>query len=417
MIEAGKWRQGRPMAAAAIFAAALAATAVLASSVMLAMPAMAGGPAPGGPAASAAPAAPTPEEPQEYPHAGIAAAWPKAFEPAVVSEPFDVFRAELRDKGKVVESISLLAFPVEPKVTAELYAEAMLAELAHNPAIRNFKAAARTAMKVAGVTGSAVRISYAYHGGEIAAIRLYFLREAGKARLCYVLSFQCDSDRQGNLQTMLTDTVKSVKFIPLQRPSAATMKDAGPSFDEPRLGLTIRPPHGWYVHMPKAENPPELAGSLPVVRTGLQIGQSDLAGGGEAAEATLLVADVAAGEEDANSCAQRMLQACVHLAAGGKGAGETAADMLGAAGRQTIIESPRPEGLKSEEEAPAKSFTVVRAACLAPNDKGVRKGYGLVLRCGAEDAAAAGAMMDRLAGGLAVSAHATSGPATSKPTR
>ncbi len=415
-------------AAAAAMAQTSAAAVIMAAFVMSALPAMAGGGA-ASPAAASAPATsspapahppvriPTAEEPQEYPHAGIAAAWPKAFEPAVVSEPFDVLRAELRDKGKVVASISLLAFPVEPKVTAELYAEAMLAELAHNPAIRNFKAGGRTAMKVAGVTGSAVRISYAYHGGEIVAIRLYFLREAGKARLCYVLSFQCDSDRQGDLQAMLTETVKSVKFIPLQRPSPATMKELGPSLDEVRLGLTIRPPHGWYVHVSKGESPPELAGLLPAVRTGLQIGQSDLASGGESAEATMMVADIPPGDEDAGACAQRMVQACVQRAGAGKGVSDAAADMLGTAGRQTIVEAAPAEGARAEDEPPGKVFTVIRAACLEGGEKGGRKGYGLVLRCVVVDAAAAGAMMDRLAAGLTVLPCAASGPAASRPAK
>ncbi len=363
-------------------------------------------------AATSPPATPAFDEPQEYSHAGISLAMPKGYEAVVVGEPFDVLRCELREKGRAVLSVSLWAFPVEPKVTADLYAEAMLSELAHNPAIKNFKAVPRSTMKVASLTGTVARISYGFHGGEVAAVRLYFLREVGRCRLCYVLNLQGDLDRQGELGPLLTELAKTIKLVPLAHPSAASMKDHLGPVEEPRLGLAVRPPRGWYLHLPKGECSVEVAGGLPLVRTGLHVGQMDLADNGESqAQAALIMADVASAD-DANACPAMMAKACSQLAAG-KVTAETAASLLGQAGSQIVLGPPAAEGLpKAEDEPPLQAFTVIRAACLPANDKGAHKAFAIVLQCRSADAAAAAAMMERLASGFDLMPHAASNPAS-----
>lgn len=366
-------------------------------------------------AAAAAPPAATPlafDEPQEYAHAGIALALPKGYEPAAVSEPFDVLRCELRDKGRAVQSVSLWVFPVEPKVTADLYAEAMLAELAHNPALKNFKAAPRSTMKVATLTGTVAWISYAFHGGDVTAVRLYFLRDTARCRLCYVLNIQADVDRQGDLQPLLAELVKTVKLVPLAHPSAATMKDHLAAVEEPRLGLSVRPPRGWYVHQAKGDSPVEFAGGVPLVRTGLHVGQMDLADNGESqAQAAVITADLGAGD-DANACSQTMARACAVLY-GGKVVAEAPGPLLGQAGSQVVLQPPpAAEAIpKGDDEPPLPAFTVVRAACLPAGDKG-GKAFAIVLQCRAADSAAAAAMMDRLAVGFALVSHSCTNPAS-----
>lgn len=388
------------------------------------------------------PAAPLPflamQEPEYFPHAGITIALPKGFESVTLTEPFEVFRAQLNDRSKMPQTIALQAFPIEEQATAEAYAEAMVIDAARNPLLHNFRAEGKAEMKAAGLPATAVRVSQTLRGVDVVAIHVYFVRQSpdGKFRLCYVLGFASDAERQGDLQAFLTETLKSVQLAAVKHPSAATVLGPGSAIDDDREGFSIRPPRGWYVSQARPEGPPRIEWSdkMPLVRSGLAMAQVDhLLGGETGAELTVVTTDQPPEEGNPQACAERLVKACDVFAPPSKLVAESAANLAGAVGYQVIlrpIEHDLASRLPDASDTGVRPVVVVRGACLPVCGGQARKGYVLILRCQVPDADAPGPqpgapgagavaaemLMNKLAASF-MSPAAMSQPATSPATR
>ena len=190
-------------------------------------------------------------KPIEYPHAGVAVAVPKDFHLQNLREPFDVMSAVMTEGGKSVQAVNLSAFPVDASVTAETFAAEMAAELKKSLAIRHLKVLKTVKeMDVAGAKGIGQSLKYVFRGVRTAAARVYFLRElaTAKERLCYVLTVEsAASERKGTLIKLLGDVMKTLRQIPLRQPVSLKPPPLGPPHNELRLGISVRPPRGWFV--------------------------------------------------------------------------------------------------------------------------------------------------------------------------
>jgi len=203
--------------------------------------------------AAGAPTTPPPavamQNPVDYSNAGISIAVPQGFLPKLISAPFDVMSAAVEEANRPVEAITLSAFPITDKGSAEEFAEGKMSDLQRNLAIRNLKTSKKILMSVAGADGAARLVSYSFRGTQSVAAQVYFIRDVqnNPIRICYLLTVVTTEERKSRLLPLLGAVRESIRFTPLKEPEIP----AKIALEEPArdldLGFSIRLPKGWYI--------------------------------------------------------------------------------------------------------------------------------------------------------------------------
>lgn len=334
--------------------------------------------------------------PVTYAHAGISLAAPAEFKGVLVSDPFDVMRAVLTQRGKAVQAVSLSAYVVGEKETPDTFADAMAKAAQGDLAIRKFQTLKKTPIPIAGLTGSARLLRYTFRGEETTAARAFFIRhlKADALRICYVLTVEAGAGHHKTLLQVLGRVIKTVKLTAVQHPAALPVKLGAEPVRSEKLGFSIRPPLGWYVQ----------AGDV-----GLLMGRIDyLAGGTSSPAVTIAAADVAPGST-ARGCADKALRP--YLAAATQPAlsvqvvSKGPAKMGGLEAWQFVIRltqkarsTTRPEGAKPPREI--TQLEALRVIC-TPGDKNTPpRSYAVILVCSTADAKTVAAIMDAVASGF-----------------
>ncbi len=210
------------------------------------------------------------QKPESFHHAGISLAVPEEFRQQQPEDRFDVFRTVLLVGNEAVMAVSLSAFPAGKEDTADNFADATIADLRKNLAIRHFKVLKRTQLRVAGINGSARLVSFTFRGQETIATQVFFVRDVKSpsqpVRLCYVLTLEGAPAQRARVLTIFGEVVKSISLIPVRRPVLIGVGELSEPVKVFRKGFSIRPPRGWYVY---------------VTETGMDMGQADYLAGGQ----------------------------------------------------------------------------------------------------------------------------------------
>ncbi|MFB3892916.1 MAG: hypothetical protein ACE15C_12920 [Phycisphaerae bacterium] len=387
----------------------LAATAVIGAALLvLAMggsPLGALAPTPTPPSLKMAP-------PADYPNAGITAAMPAGFESQALGEPFDVARSVQAESGRPSQAVTISAYPIGEKVTADKFAEAMTAEFQKMLPVTHFKVVRSGTMQVGGVEAQTRTMQYDFRGIPSIASRAYFVREEKtasgevKQRICYVLTVESVAERPYAMAAAFAEVAKSIKLTPIQRPMAVGIKDFEPPLKEFKLGYEIRPPHGWYINL---------------TSTGVEMAQTDyVLGGVPMPLARVLVADTV-GDEKAEDIAKRMLETYKKSATDHGHevriiSPPAAAKMGGVDGCQFVAQQlPSKLATKAAGDESAAVFVIQRTIVASGGADGKPRSFSLRLYCQSPDIKAAEGIMDKLAGTFQVIAPppaTASGPAT-----
>jgi len=334
------------------------------------------------------------QKPTAYPHAGVALSLPEGFSIQLDSDPFLVVRAVRARGSKASQAVTLSAYPVAEKVTTDSYADAMAEQLGKSLAIRNLKILKKRPIPVAGVTGSAARMSYSYRGVDTVAARVYFIREVKnrKLRICYVLTVESTPDLEKTLLPTLSCVIKSVKWVGVQAPSELALAAPGPAVVVKGKGYSIRPPAGWF------------AGEAAI---GAFMGQADYLRGAQPT-ITMSVLTLAAGAKTTcrQICEGHLKRALAeakkrNLRAEVLSNGPAAIGAL--KGHQFVLRQSQKTVSSTQEAAPEPPVVIVQRTVLAPRGggKGVRA-HSLVLICQGTDPAKARKIMDHVASSFRV---------------
>ncbi|HAU38614.1 MAG TPA: hypothetical protein DCX07_12970 [Phycisphaerales bacterium] len=338
-------------------------------------------------------------EPKEYPQAGVTLAVPRGAEHPLLTDAFEVVRAVLRepDGKEPAVSVALSAYPVTEKVTAEMFSDAMAAELKNDLTLRGLEVGAKVAMKAAGLDGVARRMRFRVRGVPTEATNLCFLRDEPKlpVRICYVLSVEVSPKQRDALLPLLGAVVGSLKLTRPRHPSELAVEEFQAAMENPRLGFSIRPPAGWYAaHMPQ----------------GVHMGMTDYLLGGQPMPSVRLIVDETEGQATAEASAAGAMQLAIDAAREHKLTAKAVSkgpDRLG--GREAYQFVLRESAAAGTEAAGA--VIVQRCACV-PTAGGATRRYSLVLVTRGDDVAAAAAMMDKIAAQFAFVTAPASQPAS-----
>lgn len=367
----------------------------------------------------------------EFPHAGLAVAMPAGYEAQTVAQPFDIARAILSEKGLPIQAVTVAAFPlVDPNVTAEQLADEMVAAQQQNLAIRNLQVLSQAPMKVADRDGAARFITYTFRGDETVAASVVFCRELAdrKGRLEYVVTVEAAADRKAEVLPILGEVVRSIRLLTVVRPIDIPLKPADRLAEGPGGLYSLRVPHGWYAQVGEG---------------GVSISQTDYTRDGESAvSACVLVADAPptdTPQQHAQQCVQAATRAAAEQGMEASVIASGPAPLGAAEARQLVIEQRSPKAASGPATGPASSqpglaeapmpatstapaaaepsnVVIVQRSIMLPAAEAGAPGrrVSLVLVCVDARPAAAVAVMDKLAEGMAIRA-AASGPAATQP--
>lgn len=348
------------------------------------------------------------QDSREYASAGIAIAVPKTFDYKQALSPFDVMSASVEEAGRPSQAVTLSAFPIADRGTAEEFAEAKMAELGRNLAIRHLKTHKKTPMPVAGANGAARLVSYSFRGTQSVAAQVYFLRDVkgSSARICYLLTVVTAAQKQSKLLPLLGAVVKSVRFLPVKAPEIPAEIELLEPITDNELGFSIRSPKGWYIDRSGA---------------GVEAGLIDYRQGGIPMPSVKIVAVPASADAATSEACSKKFQAIAQsVAARNKQEAITVSDAPAKLGELPanqfvlkMIEKPLSTPSSSGSEA-TDVVLVHRTACL------VRKAqdpvaYMIVITAKASELAPAQKLMTAMAETFKVIAPATQ-PATSPAT-
>lgn len=351
---------------------------------------------------------------RDYPHAGILLAVPEGFEYRALSAPYDVMSTVFKEHGRAVRGVTLTAFPVAGKGTAEEFADMKLTELKKNLAIRNLKPSKKTTMPVAGTTGAARVMSYTFRGDKTVAAQVFFFREVKNApvRICYLLTVVSSADKQAQLLPVLGAVVKSVRLTAVRHPDVQAAGELGEPIEDAELGYSLRRPNGWY-----GETSPG----------GAAMGQIDYLMGGEPMPSVRLIVGATSGDvTTSEACSKMYLAMAKAVATQRKQDYKVTFDgaaRLGAlpAHQFVIVQSPKTKLPAPRSRDATESVVLVqRTACMAADDAAKPKVYMLILSGRGEETQAPMALMERIAGSFKVIVPATqptSVPATAPAPR
>ncbi len=362
-------------------------------------------------AVSAAPGAPmtvspaiTMQNPVNYPNAGISLAVPQGFEPKLVSAPFDVMSAAVEEANHPVEAITLSAFPIADRGSAEEFAEGKMSDLQRNLAIRNLKTLRKTPMPVAGATGAARLVTYSFRGTSSVAAQVYFIRDIqnNPNRICYLLTVVTSLEKQAALLPVLGAVIKSVNFTPLREPEVPAKITLEEPVRDLDLGFSIRLPKGWYIDRSGA---------------GVEAGLVNYLQGGISMPSIKVVAAPASVDAaTSEACSKKLLTMLQSVGARNKQETRTISDektMLGDLPAWQfalqIVETPNPTPSLGGRQ-PGDVIIVNRTACL--NVAGKQPiAYTVTITARAAEQIVAGKLMDAMAGTFKAIGPATQ-PAT-----
>jgi len=345
---------------------------------------------------------------EEYPNAGIAIAVPEAFEHKLVSAPFDVLSAGIEEGDRPSQAVTLSAFPITDRGTAEEFAEAKMAELNRNLAIRDLKTHKKTPIPVAGAKGAARLVSYSFRGTQSVAAQVYFLRDVkgSHTRICYLLTVVTTAQKQSKLLGVLGAVIKSIRFIEVKAPEIPAEAQLEKPVKDNELGFSIRSPKGWYIDHSGA---------------GVETGLIDYRLGGIPMPSVKIVAVPASADAaTSEACSKKFLAMAQSVAARDKQETRTLSDVKAKLGNLPgqqfvlrLIEKPNPTPSLGGRES-GDVVLVHRTACLS------RAGtdpvaYVVVITAKAAECAAAEKLMDTMAATFKVLGPATQ-PATATAT-
>lgn len=384
--------------------------------------------------------------PLEYPHAGIALAVPRGFAPCPAAGAYDIMRAVRKQNERAVQGVTLSAYCVAEKVTADLVADDMLQRLKDDLAFRRVRLLKKTPMTVAGIRAAGRKIRYTLRGEETIAARVYFIRAlpGTRVRICYVLTVEAVAEKDGDLLRVLGETIKTVTLTSPRHPAAIPVERLGEPVKDYKRGYGVRPPAGWFA---------------TVTPLGVRMGQVDYLLGGQLMPTVDVMVGAVPPARTAEACAKEAMQLAIGAAVE---SGLTATVLsqgpakLGVvAGYQFVLRQavrPKPAMAPADKNAqaqppvpPVPVLIVQRTICARPparprpasrpghpgapgpatqpTTKPTRRfSYSLVLITQGVKPAAAAAMMDKIAPGFELfcpdeplPAPATAPAATTRP--
>ena len=340
-----------------------------------------------------------------YAHAGVLLAVPKDFDDRRPTEESEVMRAVRTVTGKPVQAVSLGAYCIGSKDSAEDFADAMEQNLAANLAVRKFKVLKKTPITIAGISGSARLLKYTFRGEATTAARAFFVRrlKTDDVSICYVLTVEAVAQHDDMLLPVLDRVIKTVKLTAVQHPVLLPVRLSVKPVRDERLGFAVRPPISWYVR------------STPM---GISMGQTDyLTGGWPSPLVTVAVAEVAEGAKS-KACLKKAIQP--YLAAAREGGpsvdilSHEVTKMGGNPAHQVMIrltpkgspatrpgkEPPAPDA----RQAPGKAaqLRILRVICVAADKDRPFRSYAMIMVCRTAEMKAVRAAMDTIAGGFEV---------------
>ena len=190
------------------------------------------------------------QKPFELSAAGLELAVPKDFSPVPVADMYQLFQATRTDAdGKVIQGITLSAYPVDGTVAADQYADQMVAQMKQSLVVRDLELVKRTDLTVAKLPGTARLLRYTWRGRPTVAAGAFFIREdkPTATRICYVITVECAEAYKSSLLRVFGALVKSVRLIALQHACKADAGPAGALWSDPRGLFTLRAPLGWHI--------------------------------------------------------------------------------------------------------------------------------------------------------------------------
>ena len=359
------------------------------------------------PSYAAAPPTDGPTE-TDFAHAGISVVLPAGFELQTLSERFDILRAVKTEKDRRILTVSVSAYPVTEKDTADSCADGAMHDLEAAVAIKDMKLLSKSPTTIAGATGTARLLSYSFRGSATIAGQVYFIREVkkGKVRICYLLTVEAVAEQQNAMLQVFRDLMKGVKLTAVQHSSSLAVEDLGGAVEIIPLAFSIRVPEVWHW------------GQAPL---GVQLARTDyLRGGIPNPVVDVIAADVPAdanARDFARRCIQDYTKAAAAKNAAAKVLSEGPARLDGVEGYQFVFqETPsKPAPAIGEAEADPPELKVQRMICVPGGKDGRGRTDALILTVLGSDAKSAEAMMDKIASGFKV-LQATTGPATGPAT-
>ncbi len=327
-----------------------------------------------------------------YPHVGLTLGVPEGFVSRVCVEPYDAMRAVLHEGNKTVQGITVSVFPVGKTKTHAQFAEAMIADMKENLAVRQVKVLKTAEVRIAGLAGTGCRIQYAFRGVRTTAARVFFTRDvpATGGRLCYVLTIESSPKHEETLLPILDGVMKSCALSPIRRPGELTVSELNPVVEAPEHGFALCPPRGWYV---------------AATRVGLEVAQTDYTTGGMPTATLQVTVRPTPEGGTSKGLAQRHLARATKAFPAAKAIWQGEVDLNGRAGYQFVLhQEPQPvkppPSSNGGSKPPAKkgaAVTLVQTVlCVPASGKRPGKTYDLVLLCHGGKAETARATMARI---------------------
>ncbi|MFA6133600.1 MAG: hypothetical protein WC869_06240 [Phycisphaerae bacterium] len=287
---------------------------------------------------------------RQFPNAGIELAIPAGYQLQPLAQPYEILRAVMFDGNTPSQGLTLVAMPVgSPTATADEIADSMLADQQQSLVIRDLQMITKATMKVADINGAARYFSYKFRGEPTLAAVVYFIRQApdSASRICYILSVEAQANRKSEVLPALGDVVKTVQFLPLQRPIDIKLHLGQKVESEDGL-LSLRVPEGWFVNSDAS---------------GLEIAQMDFTRNTPTLFAHIVVDDVAP-QGDANAvaakCIARFKTATAADEMEGKVLGQTTSLLAGLPACQLVMEQ------RGQPRATSAPTTAAAGATTAP---------------------------------------------------
>jgi hypothetical protein len=319
--------------------------------------------------------------------AGMALAVPEGFVAQPLTGRFEVLRSTAVEDGKPVIAVTLSAFPVDEKVTADDFADARFAELKNDLVVRYPILLKRTPMPVAGVNGAARLLTYTYRGIDTVAAQVVFLRTSkpGETRICYAITVESAPTHQQRMLQVLGAVTKSASPTAMRHPDlAAAARRPTRSVPNPALGAAIRCPDTW---------------NTAVSAIGTESWQADFILGGEPVPSVrLFVTTPPAGASSSEACSNRYLamarlaakehkQTCQVISEGAAAMGKLAA--------HEFVIKQGPSATTAPSAGPAEPAIVIlqRTALASEADGSDPRAYVLVLTAREPDLTSASQLM------------------------
>jgi hypothetical protein len=355
-------------------------------------------------------------EPISLPHAGIKLAVPEGYVRQPLRQRFEALRSAWVVDETVRQAATLLAYPVKFDITAEQFADGMVADMEDEMAFRNVEVIKATPMRIAGIDGYAKLISYSHRGRDSIAAAAFIVRSMpdSDVAICYQLLVEALAEYRQDVLPTLGEIIKTMSLRPVESPIRLGIGSLGRPVRLERPGCSLRQPVGWF------------AVAMPSVQL-LELGQVDFTRNGVMSPvARLKVADAPPGSQSM-TCAKRSLAEAQQLAKDVGDRSELVHEGLASLGTHESYEfvllcMPDESRPADETEAgtvektdqptaggapisplPQQVCIAQRSLCISMGGSGrYLRTYSLTLICESGNVQAVRAMMDKLAEGFAL---------------